>query len=385
MGLISWLASKFGGTVPFSGAEVATAIEEYASEVHIRELAFWSSVNMIANSVSKCEFKTFQNGKEVKEKEYYLWNIEPNKNQNSSGFMHKLIGQLYKNNECLVIQENEQLLVADSFNQKEFALRDNLFTEVTVGDFSFNRTYSMSEVLYFKLSEKDMRKVVNTLYDSYARLIIYGMKAYQKSRGTKGIFSYDTLPVAGTPEREAFDSLINEKFKKFMESPDAVLPLGRGQSYKEEGSKTYANDSTRDIRAMIDDISDFTAKAFGIPPALLKGDIAGTKDALNNYLTFCIDPLVDMIAEEINRKRNRYEAFRKDTYLKIDTRTIMHIDLLSIPTAIDKLVASGTFCVNDIRKLLGEPVLDEPWAWKHFITKNYAEIEQILETLEGGE
>jgi phage portal protein BeeE len=49
-------------------------------------MAFWSAVNIVANAVSKCEFKTFLNGKEDKGKEYYLWNIEPNKNQNSSDF-----------------------------------------------------------------------------------------------------------------------------------------------------------------------------------------------------------------------------------------------------------------------------------------------------------
>ena len=132
---------------------------------------------------------------------------------------------------------------------------------------------------------------------------------------------------------------------------------------------------------MADDISDFTAKGFGIPPALAKGDIAGIKDAVISYLTFCIDPLVDMLAEEINRKRNGMLEFVKGTYLKIDTKSIMHVDLLSVSSAIDKLIASGAFCINDIRKLVGETEINEPWANQHFITKNYASVEDVLAAL----
>jgi HK97 family phage portal protein len=211
------------------------------------------------------------------------------------------------------------------------------------------------------------------------------MKAYQRSRGTKGIFKYKTIPTAGTPQKEAFDALVNEKISKWLTSDNAALPLGEGQEWKELTQKTYNNESTRDIRAQIDDISDFTAKAFGIPPALLRGDVQGTKDALENFLTFCIDPLVDMLAAEINRKRSGYSGYSTGTYVKIDTKAIKHVDLLSVSNAIDKLVGSGAFCVNDIRELVGEPIIDETWAWEHFITRNYMPFQEALKQLEGGE
>jgi len=52
--------------------------------------------------------------------------------------------------------------------------------------------------------------------------------------------------------------------------------------------------------------------------------------------------------------------------------------LLSVSTAIDKLIASGAFCINDIRKLVGEPIIDEDFANQHWITKNYSTIEDVL-------
>jgi hypothetical protein len=78
-------------------------------------------------------------------------------------------------------------------------------------------------------------------------------------------------------------------------------------------------------------------------------------------------------------------GFSKGTYLKIDTKTIKHIDLLSVSTAVDKLISSGCFCINDIRKAVGDEIIDEDWAWQHFITKNYSTVEDLLKMLEGGE
>lgn len=388
MNIIEWLASKFKGKPVPTNINAQLYTDEYLSavfDIYIRELAFWSTVNIIANAVSKCEFKTFLNGKETKGREHYLWNIEPNKNQNSSAFIHKLIAKLYRNNECLVIEQNGQLIVADSFNRKPYALYEDVFSQVQVGDFTFDRTFTQSEVLYYQLNDTNVRELVNRLYDQYANLISYTMKAYKKSRGTKGIFKYDALPVPETEQRKMFDDLINNKIKAWLDGDSAALPLGQGQDWKELQQKTYQTETTRDIRAQIDDIFDFTARAFNVPPALLRGDVQDTSKAIDQLLTFCIDPLCDMLQEEINRKRNGYEGFIRGTYLKIGTSTIKHIDLFDVATAIDKLIGSGAFCINDIRKAAGQEAINEDWAEQHWMTKNYETVQNALLSLEGGE
>ena len=376
-----WLLTKLSGETQKTALEDITGEEFFGiySELYIREMAFWSCVNFMANAVGKCEFKTFQGGKEIKGKEYYLWNVEPNINQSSSAFLHKLISQLYRYNEALVVEQNEMLLVADSFSVKSYALYEDVFSQVQVGDFAFNRTFTQSEVLYFKLSERNMKQIVDGLYTSYQKLIEYGMRSYQKSRGTKGVIEVDTVGAGGKDFEKSYTELKNGGFRIFAEAENAVLPLFKGLKYTDLGSKTYSNEGTRDIRAMINDISDFTAKSFGIAPALLSGEVQGTQEALDLTLTSAVDPLTDMLQEEINRKRYGYNGISKGDRLEIDTRTIKHIDILNVATAIDKLVSSGVFCINDIRKLTGEVIIDEPWANKHFITKNYSSVSELLE------
>ncbi|MPN50947.1 hypothetical protein SDC9_198587 [bioreactor metagenome] len=135
---------------------------------------------------------------------------------------------------------------------------------------------------------------------------------------------------------------------------------------------------------MVDDIYDFTGRGFCIPPALLKGDMANIGDVVDNYLTFCIDPLCDMLQEEINRKRSGYEGFRKGIYTKIYTNSIKHVDLLSVATSIDKLIGSGAFTINNILNLVGEEPIDEEFANSHFMTKNYSSIQDLLNSLDKG-
>ena len=363
----------------------ATTVEEMFdlfTDCYVRELAFQSCVNLTANAISKCEIKTFLGGKEVRDREYFLWNQSPNQNQTSAAFWHKLVYALYRDRTALVVENGRKLYVADSFSRKEYALYDDIFSQVAVGDFTFQRTFAASEVLFFELSAQDAKRVVDGLYTSYARLISYGMKRYQRTSGEKGVLELDTNAAGDAKFKETFESIKNTGFRKFAEAENAVLPMWKGMKYTALGSKTYNADTTRDIRAMIDDVTDFTARAYGIPACLLNGSVQDVDSATDQFLTFCVDPLADALQEEINRKRNGLEGLRRGDLVQFDTGRIKHIDLLDAARGIDKLVGSGVECVNDIRALLGQPLICEPWAWKHFITKNYAEIEKVLEAME---
>lgn len=381
------ILEKMTGETQQVGVKEITAEEAGSSggEVYVRELAFWACVNLIANAVSKCEFKTFERGQEVKKKNYYRWNISPNLNQSGSVFLHKLIAQLYRHNEALVIDSGGQMLVADSFCRKPYALLDDVFSQVQVGDFSFSRSFLQSEVLYFRLGEKDMRQVTAGIYDAYSRLITYTMESYQKSRGTKGLLKVNSSRLNKEEERAKFENLLKNDFRALFSADNAVLPLFDGYDFEPIASKTYSNEGTRDIRAMVDDVLDFTARGFGLPPALLNGSVQDTDKAIDQALTFCLDPLCTMLAEEINRKTYGEEGFLVGDYLQIDTKAVKHVDLLSVSASVDKLISSGAFTINDIRDLVGEPKIPEPWADEHYMTKNYATIAEALAQQRGGE
>lgn len=378
-----WLSEKLSnGTEKRSLVSVDwTEFFGLMDQVYIRELAFWTCVNKIANALSKCEFRTYYHHEPVKKGEYYLWNIEPNRNQNASAFLTKLIGKLYLNNEALVVESSGQLYVADDFQKTVYALYDYQFTGVTVDDFTFGKTFYQNEVLYFQLNSLDMRQLVNLLYSSYNELLQYAANAYRKSRGSRGILDIDAQAQAEDDFSDTLQELMTNYFKKFFESENAVLPLYDGYKYTELQSKTYSSESTRDIKALADDIFDFTARAFSFPPSLAKGDVQDTEKATDELLTFCMDPLARMLEKEINRKRNGMAGFLAGNYLWIDTTAVKHIDIFDIAAPVDKLISSGIYSINDIRRVIGEAPIDEEWAKTHFITRNYGVVTEILDGL----
>lgn len=387
MGFKDWLIQKFAPprSVTIEGIVADEDVQQAISELYLKELAFWTCVNKIANALSKCEFKTYYRNVEKKEKEWYRWNIEPNQNQNATAFINKLIGMLYRKNEALVIEINGKIYVADSYQKEKYALRDYEFRKVMVDDYTFNDVFYMSDVFFFELNSKDVKKYIDNMNASYSKLMSCAFKAYQKSRGSRGILNINAQAQAAQNFSETFDTLMSEHFTNFFKKDNAVLPLFDGYNYQDisQNSKTYSTENTRDIKALADDTYEFTARAFSFPPSLAKGDVQDTSKAVDELLTFVIDSLAKMIEQEINRKEGGYINFSQGNYVRIDTTTVKHIDIFDIATPIDKLISCGVFSVNDILELLGKPRINEDWANQHIITKNYANIEDVINAMIG--
>lgn len=127
------------------------------------------------------------------------------------------------------------------------------------------------------------------------------------------------------------------------------------------------------------------AEAFKMPVSMLYGNMTNVKDIISHYLTFTIDPIATMISQEITSNSFSIEDWQKGNYVKVDTSKINHLDIFEISDKIEKLVSSGVFSINGVLEKLGEPKLEEEYADKHFITKNYSEIEEYLKELKGGE
>lgn len=363
--------------------KVNEKLETIVTSLAIEEFAINSAINLITGCISKCEFRTYINSKEVKGDEYYLWNIEPNKNQNSSEFIQEFLYKLLKKNECLIVEVHEELFIADSFYRNEFAIKEDYFEGVTIKDFTFDKTFRMSDVLYFRLNNEDIRSLISDVSNGYNELLNLATGKYKRSGGRKGKVELDSISAGNEEEKEAINELFEKRFKTYFEAENAVITIPKGVNYTEqngEGNKKSTSEIS-DIQNITKEIFDRVAQAYKIPTAILRGDIADVDKITENLLTFGIDPLVDMVVEEINRKRFGKKAYLKGSYLDIDTTCIKHIDVFAIADKIDKLIADGVYSIDGILRKIGEPQLKTEWSEKHWITKNYSGIEN----LEGGE
>ena len=389
--LIDWIFGTGKGT-DNSGKEVdIREIMMAAAELQIRELALMVCVNMIANAIGRCEFQTFLNGKPVRGDAYYLWNIEPNINENSTMFLHRMIDKLCRTNEALVISTphrdgHEMLVVADSFTKPQrYPQKMNLYKDVRVGEFTYTKAFKESEVLHLVLNNKNAQEILGLLYASYAKLISSATKSYTWAQGTHLKVKVDQTE-SGTENFAAdFAKMINDQVKPFMQGDNAVLPEFDGYTYSSDiGGSANTERSTRDIRALIDDIFDFTAQSLNIPPVLVQGKVEGTQDAVARWLTTCIDPIADQLEEEINRKQHGRELWRQGTYMHIDTSTITHFDLFANAGNIEKLIGSGAYSINDVLVAAGRPKINEPWANLHWLTLNIGTMETAARAINNG-
>lgn len=361
---------------------------ELAQEYSLRQLAFFTCVNMIANALGKCEFKTYWGGKEIKAREYYTWNVEPNPNQNSTAFLHKMVAKLYTENEALIIASEadgiQYLSVADSFTKLHtYPVQENVYRDVIVGDVSYRKKFYESDVLHLTLNNDDVKKVLDAMYDTYSRMISAAQKAFGYDFGQHWKVHLDSTPQGDESFTKNFAKMMENQIKPFLQSENAILPEYNGYDF--QNMAPQGRGTSRDIKALYDDIFEFTAKAFNIPKILQSGEVAGMTDVMNWWLTICIDPLCDQLQEEINRKRYGYTEWKRGNYLRIDTSSLIHFDMFAQANNVDKLVSSGVFTVNMILQAAGIPPIDEEWADEHFITKNYAPIAEVLKSVQGGE
>ena len=139
-------------------------VRDAVTEICLRELAFWTCVGKIANALTKCEFRTFYEGEELFKDEYYLWNYEPNRNQNKAEFLSKAMEQLFRNNELLIVESYDgQLLVADDFSVTKNALYGDTYTNVQVDNYTFSRSFRSSDVLHWTLNNKNVNRIIQHL------------------------------------------------------------------------------------------------------------------------------------------------------------------------------------------------------------------------------
>ena len=230
-----WLTGKRDASraVDISCAECVAAWQEVA----VRELCLQSCIDMVANAIGRCEVRTFAGGREVQDREYYMLNVEPNVNQNSSAFWHKVISQLYRHNEALIINTTtrdgrECLVCADSFYQDgDYPAKMNTYKGVVVGQVAYNKTFRENEVIHLKLNERNIRPVLEALASSYDKLISAAEAYYVAANGVHIKAHVDAIAQQATgDDLTAWQAAFAESLKKvvvpFLQSGNGVLPEG---------------------------------------------------------------------------------------------------------------------------------------------------------------
>ncbi len=183
---------------------------------HLTELALFTAIDFIARSLAKCEFVTVNNNRESRKAEYYLWNYAPNKHQTKIEFFTQAVAKFIFDNELLIVETaDNQLMIADSFSRTEHALIDDTFSGVTCRNFTYQRIFPESEVIYLRYNNFALNGLLSDMCNTYEQLMLSAQERYNKAVGHKGILEMDNYSFSDKTSLKLTTKFWQSSLKRF--------------------------------------------------------------------------------------------------------------------------------------------------------------------------
>ena len=132
-----------------------------------------------------------------------------------------------------------------------------------------------------------------------------------------------------------------------------------------------------DFVSLKQELFSTVASALHIPDTMISGSGVAVSEVMDSFIAFAVNPFADAISEALN-KRAGSKNFQEGNYYKVDTGDIRNRDVFDIAVGISNLVSSAVMSINEVRVSIGLNKLPYEWADKHFITRNFIEIENYM-------
>ncbi|MDU8980571.1 MAG: phage portal protein, partial [Lactobacillus paragasseri] len=194
----------------------------------------------------------------------------------------------------------------------------------------------------------------------------------------RSIVKIDSKWASDKKKMEKVNKFIESIYDNFKNKSFAIVPEQEGLQYKEQTLSQAAN-SVDDVEKVGKQFLNHCATKFGIPIQLLTGDIAEVEQNTKRFIRMTIKPLLNLIVTELNAKLFDKEEYLNDSKIIANTLPITFDNIFEIANQIDKLIASGVFVGNEIRRELGFEESKDPLMNEHLVTKNYQTLKQLKE------
>lgn len=355
-------------------------VKDNSKRTYLKRMAIDRVINFVSRTVSTTEFKYIVNNKTSKEAAHQNWmyklNVKPNENQNASDFWQKLVYKLIYDNEVLVIKtDSNDLLVADTFNRTPYALYPDSFSEVTIENYVYARSFSRNEVWYMQYNNEDLENFIAGLYGDYGELFGRMIEVNMRNNQIRGIVSIDAQQALksvkdkdGKSASERLKTITEKMFSAFKKDSVAIVPKVNGYEYNEvsSGGKS-SNQSVDELKKLKNDFISEVAGAVGVPPSLILGDMAQAEEQTEFFLKFTIKPLIKKIQTELTAQlidSNDYMNGHRIRAIGPDIKNI-----IELADKIDKVISSSGFNKNEVRYEFGFDATDD--GDEFILTKNY--------------
>lgn len=356
------------GTYSLSGAPPGSAVEA----LNIEELALFSVIDLISSVGAMCEWRFYKDRKRVERDDWYTWNVSPNPDQNGAEFKRLLFARMLRFNEALVFEQDGHYYLAETFSREQDGFRPAVYTGVSYRGQSVTRALREDEVMHFRLAASGQAWALqNNIRGLYSAAMQEAWDKYRKSGGKSGILKVGTLARSSKNFEKDYETMMNDRFKRFFDAKNAVLPLFDGYDYVPQNgpSSQKSTSEVSDIGALLQQAQVSACNPYHVPPSILRGEVTNLDDAVNSMLTFGVKPPLKTVEAEYNRKmygKGMLNGWR----MQISTVGIKSVDILAQAANAEKLVQNRLYNANTVREIFGDEPIPEKWADEYVITKN---------------
>lgn len=350
------------------------------SKIQLAKLAEEKAINMIANAIAKSEIVLSNGHERRRDREYYRLNIRPNDNQTGTDFWYQVIRRLLRDGDVLIVRLNNGMYyLVDNYNSTNYVLYQKVYSNVTITDghdtVSLSRPFMSDDVIHLHYGNGKLRLFRDNVLNAYNDAI----NAVNQM-----------VTVAGTP-RFKYKVAANMSFrKKNAEGKDVVLTIDQVMADLKEKladkditiiretegtSLEYmdmkSNIPSNELKALASEINDQCAMAFDIPIDVFNGKITEKSDATNEFITYAVQPVAEVISDSLNAKLVGEKDYIKGERAFVWLARFKHIDVIDAANSLDKLRGIG-YNFDEIREMTGYEALNTEWSQARALTKNYS-------------
>lgn len=359
-------------------------------QLQIKRHAIEHAIDLIAKTISKSEIQIYRmkKGKISKDdnsKEYYTLNVQPNPNKEATSFFYEVIKKYLDDGEALIVELDGSLYLADTFQVSTSVLLPKVYYNVQISDDHGNsiflrKTFTSEDVIYLNLKSSKIKETLDSYYEELGNLIGIASSHYKLNNLSKF-----RLKIPGgqpklkdpiTEKELTYDDYKQKITRGLFDEQDAIILLSDtfGLEKIDFGSGTSSDEWSKLEKKW----SDKVAMTFNIPLDIFYGNKTDKSTSTNDFITFGILPHLQIIEDGLNAKIIGESNYLRGERIRINRLNMKHFDILESAVNMDKLFSNG-YSHNEINEFIGIPKVDAAWADKHYITKNYENVDLALE------
>ncbi|MDU9418063.1 phage portal protein [Staphylococcus lloydii] len=352
-------------------------LRETSHKAYVKRWALDTCINHIARTISQTKFEiTDGDSKDASSTTHYKLNVRPNTDESAATFWQKVIRKLIYDNEVLiVVTDSKDLIIADDFVREEYALYDDIFDHIMVGEFEFERSFKMSDVIYLEYNNESITNMLSGLFSDYGDIFGRLIKSNLMNNQIRATLSTDANYTLNDKSQKSMQDFINKAYEAYASNDIAIVPIQKGYEYQEHSSSNNSKTSSQidDLAKVPNQLLSYVATNLGVPLPLLDGSTADIEAMTDNYMKFCIKPIIEKITDELNAKLYSERGYKEGKRIK--AISIDQKGPLEVSEAIDKIIASGAFTRNEVRIMTGYEPDGDAEMNRFLITKNYQSVE----------